>query len=172
MKKQIVGLFVIIFLVLSVVFSFIIYNGWPLWTGKKMVLDTLPVDPFDPFRGQYMIINYEISRLDVVEGFNEGDSVYVNLEKDEQGVWRFQSASGSKPEIGDFIKGNIIRVSGKNIRVEYGVEQFFFERHAKIPTVNITVEVSVADSGRAKIVQLLHNGEPVEIEYEKFDIRS
>jgi len=172
MNKQLVGLIIVFLVILSVVISFISYNEWPKLTGDKIVLATQPVDPFDPFRGQYMIINYEISRLDVVEGFNEGDSVYVNLEKDEQGVWRFQSASGSKPEIGDFIKGNIIRVSGKNIRVEYGVEQFFFERHAKIPTVNITVEVSVADSGRAKIVQLLHNGEPVEIEYEKFDIRS
>ena len=171
MKKQIVGLFVVIFIVLSAVLSFIVYNGWPLWTGKKIVLDTLPVDPFDPFRGQYMIINYEISNLDV-KGFNEGDSIYANLDKDEQGVWRFQSASGSKPEKGDFIKGNVKRVSGERIRVEYGVEQFFFERHAKLPTTNITVEVSVADSGRAKIVQLLHKGEPVEIEYEKFDIRS
>ena len=56
--------------------------------------------------------------------------------------------------------------------MEYGIEQFFFERHAELPTRNITVEVSVANSGRAKLSQMLYNGEPIEIEYEEFDIKS
>ena len=53
----------ILLLVLLIVLSFIFYNEWPLLTGKKVVLATQPIDPFDPFRGQYMSINYEISRI-------------------------------------------------------------------------------------------------------------
>ncbi len=176
MKKQIIGLIIVLILVLSVVLSFVAYNEWPLLTGRKIVLDTRPVDPFDPFRGQYMTINYEISGISDadanVKGFEAGDSIYISLEKDEVGIWRAKSASGEKPQKGDFIKGKVTRASETNVRVEYGIEQFFFERHAKVPTENITVEVSVASSGRAKLVQLLQNGKPIEIEYEKFDIRS
>lgn len=172
MKKQYVGLIVVLALVLVVTLSFIMYNQWPFMTGEKIVLATQPVDPFDPFRGQYMTINYEISGISDADGFEEGDSVYVSLKEDEQGIWRKESVSGSKPDRGDFIKGEVIGVSGDSIRVEYGIEQFFFERDAELPTQNITVEAIVAASGRARLVQLLHNGEPIKIEYEDFDIRS
>jgi len=172
MKKQYIGLIAVLALVLVVTVSFIIYNQWPFMTGKKIVLATHPVDPFDPFRGQYMAINYEISRINDIEGFKEGDSVYISLKADEQGIWREESISKSKPDKGDFIKGEVISVYGDSIRIEYGIEQFFFERYAELPTRNITVEAVVANSGRAKLVQLLYNGEPVDIEYEKFGIKS
>lgn len=172
MKKQYAGLIAVLALILIVTLSFIIYNQWPFMTGKKIVLATQPIDPFDPFMGQYMAINYEISRVNDVEGFKEGDSIYISLKEDEQGIWRKESALKSKPDEGDFIKGKIISVYGNNARVEYGIEQFFFERNAELPTGNITVEAIVADSGRAKLVQLLHNGEPIKTEYEKFDIKS
>ena len=172
MKKQYIGLIVVLAIVLIVILSFILYNQWPFMTGKKIVLATQPVDPFDPFRGQYMTINYEISRINDVEGFKESDSVFISLKKDEQGIWRKESVSKSKPDKGDFIKGEVTSVYGNTLRVEYGIEQFFFERHAELPTRNITVEAIVANSGRAKLVQLLYNGEPIKIDYEEFDIKS
>jgi uncharacterized membrane-anchored protein len=158
--------------VLLIIVSFISYNEWPLITGKKIVLATHPIDPFDPFRGQYITINYEISRVNNNKDFKEGDWVYVSLKEDEQGVWRMQNISSMAFERGDFIKGKVSRAYGKEMWIEYGIEQFFFERNAKLPTQNITIEVSVASSGRAKISQLLQNGKPVEIKYEKFDIKS
>lgn len=172
MKKQYISLILISVLILIIISSFIIYNKWPLMTGKKLVLATLPVDPFDPFRGQYMAINYDISRISEVEGFKAGDYVYVVLKKDGEGIWRKESVSRSKPDSGDFIKGKVISADVNSARVEYGIEQFFFERNAKLPTTNITVEVSVASSGRAKISQMLFNSEPLKIEYEKFDVKS
>ena len=172
MKKQYIALIAVLCLVLAVLLSFILYNQWPFMTGKKIVLATQPIDPFDLFRGQYMIINYEISRINNAEGFKEGDSVFISLREDEQGIWRKESVSKSKPDKGDFIKGEVTGVYGNSIRVEYGIEQFFFERNAELPTRNITVEAIVANSGRAKLVRLLYNGEPVNIKYEKFDVKS
>lgn len=172
MKKQYVGLIAVLVLVLIVTSSFILYNQWPFMTGKKIVLATRPVDPFDPFMGQYMSINYEISRINETGGFKEGNTVYVSLKEDEQGIWRKESVSKSRPDRGDFIKGKVISVYENSVRVEYGIEQFFFERDAKLPTRNITVEAIVANSGRAKLVQLLYNGEPMKIEYGEFDIKS
>jgi len=172
MKKSYVGLIGVVLLVFLVLVSFILYNQWPLMTGNKIVLATQPVDPFDPFRGQYMAINYEISRILDVESFEVGDVIYVSLKEDSEGIWRKESISKVKPLKGDFIRGKIKSASGNNVWIEYGIEQFFFERHAELPTRNITVEVSVANSGRAMLSKMLYNGEPIEIEYEKFNIQS
>ena len=172
MNKKILGLIGVLIVVIVIVSVFVLYNEWPLLTGESIVLATRPVDPFDPFRGQYMTINYEISRIDNVLGFEEGDKVYVQLEKDVLGIWRSTGASLLKPETSDFIRGKVKRVRDNSIQIEYGTEQFFFERHADVPTQNITVELKVASSGRAGFVQLLQNMEPIEIEYEKFDIRA
>ena len=147
-----------------VIVSFILYSEWPSLTGEKVILATAPVDPFDPLRGQYMIINYEISR--VPSDFKDGDSVYISLEEDETGIHRSVSASSEKPD-GLFIKG---KIEGR--RVMFGIEQFFFERIAQLPTTNITVEVSITSSGRAGLSQMLHNGEPIEIEYREFDFKT
>jgi uncharacterized membrane-anchored protein len=172
MKKQYLHLILVLALIIGVILSFVIYNQWPLLTGKKIVLATQPVDPFDPFMGQYLTINYDISRIPFIAGFFAEDNIYVILEEDSMGVWRKTGFSKEKPLSGDFIRGRVIRADSEQVFVEYGIEQYYFERNAELPITNITVEAKVASSGRAKIVQLLHNGKPVEIKYQKFDIRS
>lgn len=172
MKKEYISL-IIVLSVISVLFlSIIVYNQWPHLTGKKVILATQPVDPFDPFMGQYMVINYEISTVNVEESFDIDDTIYVTLLEDGQGVWREQKTSKTKPKEGIFIKGTVKYSSSNTASVEYGIEQYFFERNAQLPTRNITVEAVVSSSGKAKIVQLYHNGKPVEIKYEKIDYTS
>ncbi len=150
----------------------ILYLSWPLLTGTTIILDTRPVDPFDPFRGQYMTINYEISNVEFLGEVNIGDVVYVALKPDENNVWRLEKVSLAKPEQGVFIRGTVRRVDGNNINVEYGVEQFFFERNADVPTRDVMVEAKVDSSGQARIVNLLQNGKPVEIKYKKPSLTS
>ncbi|MFH1307970.1 MAG: GDYXXLXY domain-containing protein [archaeon] len=171
-KNQIIGLLVILLIILLVVISFITYNHWPLLTGQKIVLSTMPVDPFDPFMGQYMRINYEISSISSIEGVEKGDKVFVSLKEDDLGIWRYQDSSMLKPTKGDFIKGKVESTYGSTMRVSYGIEQFFFEKGDSLPTMNITIEVKVASSGRAGLVKLLYNGEPIEIEQKEIKITS
>ncbi len=170
-RKELIGLIIVILVIAMIILSFILYNELPLLTGERIVLATMPVDPFDPFMGQYMDIRYEISNLNDVKGFEEGDNVYVKLEKDGGGIWRSNGVSKIKPTVGDFIKGDVINVYENRINVEYGIERFYFERNAKVSIINITVEIKVANSGRAKLVQLLQNGKPAEIKYKDFDIK-
>lgn len=162
LKIQLIRLFTAFLIILAIISSFIVYQYWPLLTGGKIVLATRPVDPYDPLRGQYMSINYEISNIEnLSEDFKSGDYVYVLLKKDNQSIWRYENFSKAKPTKGDFVRGKVLSY-GNN--VQYGIEQFFFETGAVIPTTNLTVEVKVSDSGRAKISQLLYNGKPVEID--------
>ncbi len=169
MKKNYLKLAVFILLLIAGFGTAILILSWPLLTGETHILDVpRPVDPFDIFRGQYTTINYEINRIPNTEGLtdlNIGDYVYVSLEKDFLGISRPAGTSLTKPSEGSFIRGKIKSVSGNSVRVEYGIEQFFFERGASFSMVNITVEVKISNSGQARISKILQNGQPLEIEY-------
>ena len=152
----------------------IIILSWPLLTGKTFVLATAPVDPFDVLRGQYITISYEISRLTNIPGISEsdmGDYVYVVLEKDSSGIARAKEVLLEKPE-GNFIRGKTKNVFGNSAIVEYGIEQFFFERGATFSMRNITVEVKISNSGQARISKILQDGKPLDITYRKVSITS
>lgn len=72
-----------------------------LMTGHELVVKTVPVDPRDIFRGDYVALNYEISRIEVgrLEGdrqFLPGDRVYVTL-KPEGDDWVAETVSHRPP---------------------------------------------------------------------------
>ncbi len=41
----------------------LVSHAWPLWTGESIYLRVRPVDPRDLFRGDYVILAYDIDRL-------------------------------------------------------------------------------------------------------------
>lgn len=146
--------------------------SWPSLTGKTFILATQPVDPFDIFRGQYLSINYDISRISNLSDYGisvspelVGESIYAILEKDSLGIERAKGYSLAKPTSGDFIKGQIKYAYGGSVFVSYGIEQYFFEKNAQFSTQNITVEVKVSDAGRATISKLYRNGKPLGLDY-------
>src|SRR3989339_1513080 len=125
--KESARLIIALTILLGIAITFVIYLSLPLLTGKIVVLETFPVDPFDILRGQYITINYKISSIPSVAGADVGNNVYVILEKSPDGVWRYISASLTAPSDAVFIKGRIISINRDNMRVEYGIEQYFFE---------------------------------------------
>jgi len=168
-REQLVRLILALIVVFGIVLIFILYSAWPIITGKEIVLATRPVDPYDLFRGQYLTINYEINSLPSISGVQQGDKVYISLKEDDLGIWRFKSASLIAPS-GDFISGNVKSVYNDKMNIEYGIEQFFFEKGAEFSTANITVKAKVSSSGQARISELLQNGEPIEMKYRQLTI--
>lgn len=160
-KKLAIGLSIL----LGIAGLFIIYSSYPLLTGKTMILETRPIDPFDLMRGQYLSISYDISSVPSIVDVKKDDSVYILLKVDSKGISRYDGASLEKPTGKDFIKGIIKEDTKDQMRIEYGIEQYFFERNAQLPTTNITVQIKVDKSGQARISRLLHNGEPINIKY-------
>lgn len=172
MKKEYVRLLLSLIVIFIILINVILYLAWPLLTGTTVVLATRPVDPFDILRGQYITIRYEISSIPSISGAIEGETVYVSLREDNTGIWRYEGRSLTKPTKGAFIKGDIKRTTGENAFVEYGIEQYFFERGATIPQTNLTIEVKLSSSGHARISQLLQHGKPLEIQYEEKGLAS
>ena len=160
-KRLVIALAVLI----GIAGGFMLYLSFPLLTGKTVILKTQPVDPFDFFRGQYLTVNYEISRVNLSENFKEGDTVYVSLKEGDDKIWHADKVSSNKPESEIFIRGTS-KQSWRGLAVEYGIEQYFFERDAHIPRMD-SVKVKIDNVGQARIVELLMNGTSLNITYKK-----
>jgi len=63
MNPQYTRLIIVLVAIVGIAGIFILYLSFPLLTGTDVILKTQPVDPFDLLRGQYLIINYDISTI-------------------------------------------------------------------------------------------------------------
>lgn len=105
-------------------------NHYQLVNGKEIVLNTVPISGREMLRGERLILNYEISalNLDILnqssEQFNSHETVYVGLiERD--GFWHASKIQTEPPEVGDFLRGQVKRVRGKTIEIDFGIESYF-----------------------------------------------
>lgn len=171
-----------IFLLLGVLWililaGFVGYKEYTLRTGTEVLLKTMPVDPRDLFRGDYVVLRYEISNIDKKETplssiesfpaiFKSGDQVYVSL--DVSGKYAVVSGiSRSVPNSGLFISGSVVSDRGDSIQVEYGIESYFVPegkgRYIESQMRdNVDVKVMIDKYGKALIKDVLINGEPVD----------
>ena len=157
---------------------------YTLSTGAPIVLKTEPIDPRSLFRGDYVRLNYAISRLpiDKLAGdrtFERGDTIYVLLRQGEE-FWEAVSLHHAPPPVAQkqiAIKGrvefinqqNFLRQSTpvdpiKTINVKYGVENYFVpEGEGRVlerpkPGETVSIRLVVDRNGNAAIKAVLVNG--------------
>jgi len=168
-KKKIFLLIGIFWLIIIV--GFVAIKEFTLQIGEEVLLKSKPVDPRDLFRGDYVILTYEISRLDInslttdTTNFNINDPVYVTLIKQDtygipSGIYKNQ------PKEGLFIKGTVKDVRDSGITIEYGIESYFVPegKGGEIEGQrgrNLDVKVSIDNFGNAIIKSLLIGGKEV-----------
>ena len=121
--------------------------------GALILLKTEPIDPRSLFRGDYVVLNYEINSLDIaiLEGdddFERQQDIYVAVEQSGD-FWRATGAYYQSPKIvGDqvIIKGRVKSVRATRgaceeddpfcpaderpvksmiVRVDYGIDSYF-----------------------------------------------
>ncbi len=114
-----------------------------LKAGKMIYLRTAPVDPRDIFRGDYVRLNYDMSRIaaDRLEDagdhkkIRKGEKIYVGLKEGHNGLYEMAYARLNKPEAGLYLTGrspNHHRIPnpGYPIWINYGIEAYFVEQGA------------------------------------------
>ncbi len=147
---------------LIIIVGFIAIKEYTSQTGKEVILKTRPVDPRDLFRGDYVTLNYEIGSVDV-SNFNDGDTVYVGLQVDENGYGDSTGAYRNPPE-GLFIKGKVKKSPFGRSNVVFGIESYFvpegkgwvIERNR-----NLEGKVAIDKSGNAVLKAILIDGEEI-----------
>ena len=166
MEKKTLFLLIGIFW-LAIIIGFIGFKEFTLRSGQEILLKTRPVDPRDMFRGDYVVLNYEISSLDLnnipsdSKEFKVNDKVYVSL-KVENGYGSVAGVYMNAPESGLYIKGKIIDASGSRLIFEYGIESYFVPegkgREVEQYRGRLDVKVSIDKFGNAVIKSLVVEG--------------
>jgi len=142
-----------------------------LTRGTKVLLKCQPIDPRSLFSGDYVILNYEISSIDanlvLQSGIQkiyelENKDIYVALKTGPDS--RYYAAAAISENIDELKKNYPVIIKGKasytrnTFRVRYGVESYFVpQKEGKIiedSLKNVSVEVSISDSGESAISRL------------------
>lgn len=126
--------------------------------GETYMLRTVPVDPRDFFRGDYVILNYEISRVpesvQLEEEVRYDRAVYVTLRPDD-GFWVIDSVTPDKPVTDAPVLTATLR--GRDLR--YGnLETYFVPEGDGNPPLPLTVEMVIARNGSPQIKHVYANG--------------
>jgi len=151
---------------LSVLGFMIITNLIPHLSGTTIKVRVVPVDPRDLFRGDYVILSYEFSRIPPkasgvsrdTRGVRPGQTVYVSLVPAEDGQhWQAQAYSNRRPDSGVFLKGT---TRGWN-RADFGIESYFVQEgegkkyEDAIRNERLSAELVVDRDGKAALKRLV-----------------
>jgi uncharacterized membrane-anchored protein len=151
----------VVVLQIGLLLAIIVPKERTLATGEEVVLQTVPVDPRDLFRGDYVNLRYTISTVLSYTDFAVGDRVYVSLTQ-RGDIWDGQSALDSAPD-GLYIKGRVTSAGQRRVEVEYGIESYFVPEgtgHIIERARDVKVRVAIDSSGNAVIKGLLVDGRP------------
>lgn len=156
-----------------------------LRNGEVVHLRTAPIDPRDLFRGDYVRLNYEISRIAVdrltvgqdVAEIKKGDKLYIGLQEGPGGLYEFANARLQKPNKGLYLTGrtpypNRMLQPHNPIWVHYGIEAYFVEqgrgrdiekRRGSRSGLQVPLEMAIAVGSNGKAVIKGHRWSPLGI---------
>lgn len=114
------------------------YYAMDSW-GQTITLKTAPVDPRDPFYGDYVTLDYAIEQIPeekwlVEEPLNRGEKVFLLLEENDEGIYELVEASTLWPET----EGNQVVLSSKyqwsdaslqQHQVDIGLGRYYIEEN-------------------------------------------
>ncbi len=152
----------------AVLLAMIFLHLLPHLTGETILLRVVPVDPRDFFRGDYVILSYDFSRVPrhKIEGIphsgfgvkRQGQPVYVSLILDDDGNhWKREKVSFNPPASGKYIQG---KYTGWN-RINFGIESYYVQEgegrkyEEAIRNNQLTAKVSLTKNGKALLQDLV-----------------
>jgi uncharacterized membrane-anchored protein len=161
--------------------------GWMIWdrnhlltTGREIVLEVIPVDPRSLFQGDYVVLGYDVSRVDVQASAGQvrrGDTLYVTLQKSADGKWKAVQAAAEPPASTGpdqvVLKGRVqftTTTVPAQSTLNYGIENYFVpegtgrELEKLVGDKKIAAMIAVDDNGNAAIKGLVVDGKPVYVE--------
>ncbi len=149
-----------------IVIGFIATKQFTVQTGSEILLKTIPLDPRDLFRGDYVILRYDINRihLDSIvtyeDSFIKDDQIYLKLEVHSKYALPTQISKQAFKD-GLFIKGTVIDAYDKSLNINYGIESYFVKQgtgHAIERNMNnLDVKIAIDKFGNAIVLELVEN---------------
>ena len=156
-------------------------------TGRTVYLRTMPVDPQDHFRGDYVHLNYEISTIirplwrDGLKDRKQDDCssrrqrkngrIYSAFKVGDNGIAELQYVTDRKPENDFFIRGRLQNTWSNSMQVLYGIEAYFvqqdkgleLEKEMNRDGISVPMEMEAAVSGNGIAVLKGYRWSPIGI---------
>lgn len=107
---------------------------WILACGEKIWLQTGPVDPRDPFRGDYVRLRYPTldynqkkadTTIEPEKCQRRGMEIFTSLVQDSAGTWQAERFSAIRPNTHPFIRGHMQK---RWNNIDYGIGALFTEQ--------------------------------------------
>ena len=116
-------------------------------TGTAYKFKTAPIDPNDPFRGKYIVLNYEMDSFETnKEGWNDySGNVFVYLKTDAEGFAAVKDVSKTLKDTSDEYVIAESRYNYNDTKVNFN---FPFDRYYMNENKAYDAEVSVRESQR------------------------
>jgi len=102
--------FALLAVVLLVVPLWMVFNRDTVLTnGKEFKFRTAPVDPYDPFRGKYVTLNFDQSRIKVdnPSRFARGQRVFVEVRDGQDGFAELFAPSTEAPDVDHYLEAEV-----------------------------------------------------------------
>lgn len=154
-----------------------------LANGREVVLEVIPVDPRSLFRGDYVVLGYDISRFKLPPGSappEKNEPFYVTLRKGEGDNWQAVAGATEPPaQVGPdevVIKGRVDYTTSPApeqkqepvvVGLHYGIESFFVpegtgrDLETMVGDKKISALIAVDSGGQAAIKGLISEGKRV-----------
>lgn len=154
-----------------VALQLLFFVGWALreesklgdGVGHSILVRTVPVDPRDILRGQYMRLAYEWTRTGIAgmeESPPQGSEVWVVLGPEGE-FYAPLRAERERPVLASPDEVAIHGRVGEWGRLEFGIEKYFVPEGTETPTAKeLTVRLRVGNDGVPRIETVYRNGVP------------
>lgn len=161
---------------LVVLGGMLVRHAWPLWTGETIYLKVRPVDPRDLFRGDYVILGYDVSTMaaEPERRTVPGETQYVQLEPVPSTVpgvsQEYVGVSlASEPVEGVVNLAGIVQsANSETVRLDFGIDALFVQEGTGRPIedairrdVPVYAEIAVTPRGSARVRALIIEGHRV-----------
>lgn len=150
--------------------------------GREITLNVIPVDPRDVFRGEYVVLGYDISQLKSgigaaapLDSLDRGQTIYATLQQGADGVWAGKGLSLTYPTgiganevvLKGLVRNRFVSAGGRDetVSVRYGIESYFVPEgtgrllEQMVRDEAVETIVAVGADGTAAIKGLIVKGE-------------
>ncbi len=146
--------------------------------GEAFKFRTAPVDPYDPFRGKYVTLNFSanefVSTTD--KDWMYGQRVYVSLGEDNEGYARILSLSETEPQGSAYVRASVLNQfdigEGRRVTIRYPFNRFYMDefkayeaelgyREAQRDTTQVAYALVKVKAGEAVLENVFINDEPL-----------
>ena len=153
-----------------VVVGFIVREEAFLRTGTEILVESRPVDPRDPLRGDFIILAYEFERVSdsVLGGLRccrEGQNAYVWMRPVGDyyvayRVTRDLPSRGDRPAETVVLRGEVVRSFGGTLALSFtNINRFFVPQGRGNPPKRPDVRLVVSSDGSARVAGLQIDGQ-------------